>query len=161
MATLVRWDPFREIAALQNEMGRFMSVLGEGKPNGVSASTWAPAMDVWETESEIVYAFDLPGVPEDAISVEFEDGTLTVSAERTRTEKVEGDRFYRWERRFGTFARTIGLPQGVTEDRIHADHKNGVLEVHVGKPEVAKPKRIQIGTSEQATIEGTAEKTEA
>ncbi len=119
---------------------------------------WAPAMDVWETEGEIVYAFDLPGIPEDEISVEFEDGTLSVSAKRERSEEASDERFYRYERRFGSFTRTIGLPQGVTEEQIDADYKNGVLEVHVKKPEQQKPRRIQVGSGEQATIEGTAEK---
>jgi HSP20 family protein len=157
MATLVRWDPLREVAALQNEMGRFMSLFREGN-GGSTQQAWAPPMDVWETESEIVYAFDLPGIPEEKISVEFEDGALTVGAERERSEESSDERFYRFERRFGSFTRTIGLPQGVTEDQINADYENGVLEVHVKKPEVQKPRRIQVGKGEQATIEGTAEK---
>ena len=157
MATLVRWEPFREIATLQNEMSRLMnSVVGGG--NGETTKSWVPAVDVWETENELVYAFDLPGIPEDKISIEFEDGALTVSAERERTAKVESERFYRFERRFGSFSRTVGLPQGATEDSINADYKDGVLEVHVTKPEQPKPRRIQIGRGENATIEGSAKK---
>ena len=158
MATLVRWDPLREIAALQNEMGRFLNVFREGAGDGQAAESWAPAMDVWETDGEIVYAFDLPGIPEDKISVEFEDGVLTVSAERERSQEVSDERFYRYERRFGTFSRTIGLPQGVSDESISAEFKDGVLEVHVKKPEVAKPRRIQIGSVDRSTIEGKAEK---
>lgn len=154
MATLVRWDPFREVAALQNEMGRLFGMLREG--NGQAARSWVPALDVWEKDNEIIYAFDLPGIPEDEISVEFEDGSLTVSAERERKHEVSDDRYYRFERHFGTFSRTIGLPQGVSEKDISADYSNGVLEVHVRKPEETKPRRIQIGKGEQATIEGTA-----
>ena len=154
MATIVRWEPLRELATLQTEMSRLMNGLLEG--NGRQTQTWVPAVDVWETEHELVYAFDLPGIPEDKIDVEFEDGALTVSAERAREEKVENDRFYRFERRFGSFSRTIGLPQGVGEDAISADYKNGVLEVHVRKPEQTKPRRIQVGGSAQA-IEGTSE----
>src|SRR6266498_2530281 len=155
MATLVRWDPSREMASLQNDMSRLMtSVFGTG--NGESRS-WIPAVDVWETEDEIDYAFDLPGVPEDQISVESEDGgRLIVSGERERTHEVSQDRLYRYERRFGSFSRTIGLPQGVSEDSIKADYKDGVLEVHVQKPEQPKPRRIQIGSGERATIEGKA-----
>jgi HSP20 family protein len=158
MATLVRWEPFRELAALQNDMGRLMSTfLGEGQINGESGQrTWMPAVDVWETEKELVYAFDLPGIPEDKISVEYDEGALTVSGERERTHKTEGDRFYRYERRFGSFSRTVGLPQGVTEDGIRADYRDGVLEVHVTKPETPKPRRIQVGSGEQATIEGSS-----
>jgi HSP20 family protein len=155
MATLVRWDPFREVAALQNEMSRFMTLFREGN-GGAAPQSWAPPMDVWETDGEIVYAFDLPGVSEERISVEFEDGALTVSAERERTSEVSDDRLHRAERRFGSFSRTIGLPQGVTEEQIAADYEGGVLEVHVKKPEQQKPRRIQIGATDKATIEGSA-----
>jgi HSP20 family protein len=156
MATLVRWEPFREFAALQNEMSRLINgwVGSEGAGEGGSRP-WIPSTDVWETDSEIVYAFDLPGIPEDKVSVEVEDGSLTVTGERERTEKTGGDRFYRFERRFGSFERSIGLPQGVKEDEIKADYKDGVLEIRVPKPEQAKPRRIQIGSGDQATIEGS------
>jgi HSP20 family protein len=159
MATMVRWAPFSELASLHNEMSRFMNGLLEG--NGRTSQSWVPVADVWETEKEVVYAFDLPGIPEDKISVELDDNTLTVSAEREREEKVEDGRYYRFERRFGTFTRTIGLPQGVTEDSIKAEYKHGVLELHVAKPEQPKPRKIQIGltgSGEPKTIEGTAER---
>ena len=161
MATLVRWEPFREIATLQNEMSRLMNTftgVGTDNGNGVSPRTWVPAVDVWETESELVYAFDLPGIPEDKISLEFEDGALTVSAERERKTELSDDKLYRFERRFGTFTRTIGLPQGVGEEQIKADYHDGVLEVRVAKPEQSKPRRIQIGGGERKTIEGSAKK---
>jgi HSP20 family protein len=156
MATLVRWDPFREVAQLQNELGR---LLGGTGGNGGAGQTWVPALDVWETDDELVYAFDLPGIPQDKISIEFEDGSLTVSAERERSEEVKQERFYRFERRHGSFSRTIGLPQGVDEDAISADYNDGVLEIHVRKPKEAEPRRIQIGGSESSetqAIEGSA-----
>ena len=156
MATLVRWQPWTELAGLQNDMSRLMNGLLEG--NGKSVQSWVPALDVWETENEIVYAVDLPGIPEAQISVELDEGALTIGAERERTQEESDERFYRFERRHGTFSRTFGVPQGVTESDINADYKNGVLEVHVKKPEQPKPKRIQIGSAEQATIEGTSSK---
>ena len=159
MATLVRWEPFREIAALQNDMGRLMGAfLGQG--NGeTTGRTWVPAVDVWETEAELVYAFDLPGIPEDKISVELDEGSLIVSGERERVGETKDDRFYRYERRFGAFSRTVGVPQGVTEDGVTADYRDGVLELKVRKPETPKPRRIQIGAGEKATIEGTTKNT--
>jgi len=158
MATMVRWAPFSELASLHNEMSRFMNGLLEG--NGRASQSWVPTADVWETENEVVYAFDLPGIPEDKISVELDDTTLTVTAEREREEKVEDGRYFRFERRFGTFTRTIALPQGVTEQQIKAQYANGVLELHVAKPEQPKPRKIQIGLtgSDQKTIEGSAER---
>jgi HSP20 family protein len=156
MATLVRWEPFREIASLQNEMSRLMNSFAGAGGNGETGRNWVPALDVWETDGEIVYALDLPGIPEDDISIEFEDGALTVSAQRERTHEVSDDKLYRYERRYGTFSRTFGLPQGVGEDQIKANYHDGVLEIHVAKPEQPKPRRIQIGGGEKKTIEGTA-----
>jgi HSP20 family protein len=156
MATLVRWEPFREIAALQNDMGRLMSAF-LGQANGeATGRTWVPAVDVWETEMELVYAFDLPGIPEDKISVEFDDGALTISGERERVDEVRNDGFYRYERRFGSFSRSVGLPQGVTEDDVKADYRDGVLEIKVAKPETPKPRRIQVGSGDHSAIEGTS-----
>lgn len=158
MATMVRWAPLSEVAQLHNEMSRFMNGLVEG--NGRASQSWVPVADVWETENEVVYAFDLPGIAEDKISIELDDTTLTVTAEREREQKVEDGRYYRFERRFGTFSRTISLPQGVTEEQIRAEYEHGVLELHVGKPEQPKPRKIQIGVggTEQPTIEGSAER---
>jgi HSP20 family protein len=155
MATLVRWEPFRELAGLHNEMARLMNTAFTGEGNGRSVQqAWVPAVDVWETDTHLVYAFDLPGISKDDISVELEDGALTVTAERERTQEVEDERFYRYERRFGSFTRTIGVPQGVDESKIRADYRDGVLEVSVPKPEQPKPRRIQVGgEGEQATIE--------
>ena len=153
MATLVRWTPFTEFAQLHNELSRFMNGLVEG--NGRTTQSWVPTADVWETEHEVVYALDLPGIPEEKISVELHDGSLTISAEREREETVEDGRFYRVERRFGSFTRTIGVPQGVTEADVTASYRNGVLEVHVAKPEQVKPRKIEITAG---TIEGEAER---
>jgi HSP20 family protein len=152
---LVRWEPFRELAALQNEMGRWMNQLagGVGTPAGNGqSSTWLPAVDVWETDTELVLSFDLPGIEEDKIAVELDDNVLTVTGERERTHEHSNDRFYRFERRFGQFSRSVTLPAGVEEDEIKADYKDGVLEVRVPKPEEQKPKRIRIGS--QDAIEG-------
>jgi HSP20 family protein len=143
MTTLVRWEPFRELSTMHSEMSRLMNGLFEG--NGRTSQNWVPALDVWETEDELVYAFDLPGVPEETISIELHDDTLTVSAERQQTEEVSGDRFYRFERRFGSFSRAVGLPPGTDDSKISASTKDGVLEVRVAKPEVQKPRRIPIG----------------
>jgi HSP20 family protein len=148
MATLVRRNPvfFRVLRELN----------GNGAASGAVARTWAPALDVWETEEEVAYAFDLPGIPEESIAVELENSVLTVSAERERSGEVKQDGFYRYERRVGSFSRTISLPEGVTEDSITASYANGVLEVRVRKPEEARPRRIEIGVNGEKTIEGTA-----
>ena len=158
MTTLIRWDPFREVASLQSDMNRLMGGLLGTTNGGDESRTWIPPVDVWETDEEIVYAFDLPGMSQDGLSIEFEDGSLTVGGVRERKAEVSKDGVYRYERRVGSFTRTIGLPQGVTEDAIQADYKDGVLELRVRKPEQPKPRRIQIGGTEHATIEGSSTK---
>lgn len=82
--------------------------------NGRSTQAWVPTLDAWETDDSVVYAFDLPGVSEDKISIELDDGALTVTAERERAVQVENERLHRFERRFGTFTRTVGVPQVLT-----------------------------------------------
>ena len=142
MSTLVRWEPFRELGTLQSEMSRLMNGMLEG--NGRQSQNWVPALDVWETPTEVVYAFDLPGIPEEQISIEVKDETLTISADREKTEETSENGFYRFERRYGTFARAVGLPQGVDQENISARYENGVLEVRVPKPEEQKPKKIEL-----------------
>ena len=142
MSTLVRWEPFRELGTLQSEMSRLMNGMLED--NGRQSQNWVPALDVWETPTEVVYAFDLPGIPEQQISIEVKDETLTISADREKTEETSENGFYRFERRYGTFARAVGLPQGVDQDNISARYENGVLEVRVPKPEEQKPKKIEL-----------------
>jgi HSP20 family protein len=125
-------------------MSRLMNGMLEG--NGRRAELGA-ALDVWETPTEVVYAFDLPGIPEDQISIEVNDETLTVSAERAKTDETSENGFYRFERRYGTFARAVGLPQGVDQDNISARYENGVLRVCAcPKPEelVRKPRKIEL-----------------
>ena len=142
MTTLVRWDPLREAAAMHTELSRLMNGLFDGQAR--QTQSWVPALDVWETDDSVVYAFDLPGLTQEAISIEVEDGALTVSATRERLSDADTATFHRFERRYGTFARTVGLPQGVAEDAIKASYANGVLEIAVPKPEQQKPKRIEI-----------------
>jgi HSP20 family protein len=157
MATPVRFDPFRELAGFQSEMSQLLNGLLEG--NGRTTQAWVPALDVWETADELVFAFDLPGVEEDRIAVELEDDMLTVSAVRERAQEAEtqSEGIALRERRFGTFTRTIGLPQGIAGADIQATYKDGVLELHVRKPEERKPRRIQVGSS-KPPIEGAATK---
>src|SRR4051812_45650538 len=105
MSTLVRWDPLRDAAAMHTELSRLMNGLFEG--NGRTGQAWVPTLDVWETEESVHYAFDLPGLSQEAIEVEVDNGALTISATRERPASLESERFHRLERRFGTFSRSI------------------------------------------------------
>jgi HSP20 family protein len=154
---VVRWEPFREVAALQGEMSRFMNQLWGGAGGGTGPSAWLPALDVWETDDELVLALDLPGVPEDKVSIEVEDSVLTVSGEREHVAENSGDRFFRFERRFGQFSRSVTLPQGVDETTLSAEYTDGVLEIHVPKPAERKPTRIPIGAKDVIEAESTSD----
>ena len=153
MATLVRWEPFRDLASLQGDMNRWLNGFFEGQSR--ESRNWVPALDVWETDSDVVYAFDLPGVPEDKIAIEAKDDTLTVSAERQKTEETSDERYYRFERRYGSFSRAVGLPQGVDEGQISASYRDGVLEVRVPKPVDQKPHRVELSKTVDATSNGS------
>ena len=154
--TIVRWEPFRELGTLQTEMNRlFNSVFdGPGQGNGGTLHRGMPAMDLVETDDHFVLRADLPGMGEDDVKIEIEDTTLTVSGERKAEHESGGEGYYRVERAFGTFARTLTLPQGVDPEAVTANFDRGVLEVRVPKPEARKPRRIEIGGADRQTIEG-------
>jgi HSP20 family protein len=139
-ARRARWDPFREIAQLQGELSRLVGSGGERESRDV-----IPPADVWETDDEVVYSLDLPGIPEDQISLELEDNLLTITAERARPGDVPDERFQRRERRYGTYSRTIAVPPGAGEAEISASSDLGVLEIRVRRPEEPRPKKIRIG----------------
>jgi HSP20 family protein len=153
--TIVRWEPLREFGALQNEMNRlFNTVFDAPLPgNGGNAMRrWMPPMDLVETDDHFVLRADLPGLGEDDVKIEFEDGTLTVSGERKAEHESKGEGYHRVERAFGAFSRSLTLPQGVDPEAVTASFNRGVLEVSIPKPEERKPRRIEIGGG-QKTIE--------
>jgi HSP20 family protein len=136
---------------MNGEFERLIRTIVESpaRAAAVSNQTWAPPLDVWETEGELVYAFDLPGIAEEKIVVDLEDSTLTVSGSRDRTEMEDG-RFFRYERPFGEFMRSVAMPEGTDDVEARAHYANGVLEVHVEKREQSKPRRLPVTT----TVEG-------
>jgi HSP20 family protein len=158
---LVRWDPFRELTSLQGEVNRMLRRFGDS--GEVGHESWMPSLDVIETKDGIELKADLAGMKPEDIQLEVEENVLTLRGERRFEEKVEEDKYYRIERRFGSFSRSIGLPQNVDSEAIEANYENGVLHVRVPKVEQAKPKRISVSSvkDQPATVEANAtEKTE-
>jgi HSP20 family protein len=154
---VVRWEPFREFTTLQNEMNRLFNTVFDAPAPGNAGNTlrrWMPAMDLVETEDHFVLRADLPGMKEEDVKIEFEDGTLTVSGERKAEHESKNEGYYRVERAFGAFSRSLTLPQGIDPEAVAASFDNGVLEVRIPKPEERKPRRIEIGAAGQKTIEG-------
>jgi len=154
--TIVRWEPLRELGTLQTEMNRlFNTVFDTPAPggNGGSLRRWMPAMDLVESGDHFVLRADLPGMGEEDIKIELEDGTLTVSGERKAEHETNEEGYYRVERAFGSFSRSLTLPKGVNPDEVSASFDRGVLEVRIPKPQERKPRRIEIGAAGQKTIE--------
>ena len=153
MALLMKPEPF------SSEINRLFDTLFE-PGNANRAQRWAPAMDLVEADDHFLLKADLPGLGEDDVSIEVQDNVLTLSGER-KTEQERKERgFYRLERSFGRFSRSLTLPEGIDADGIKASFDKGVLEVSIPKPEERKPRRISIGgtngNGKPATLEGTA-----
>jgi HSP20 family protein len=156
---LVRWDPTRELSTLQSEMNRlFSGFFDEQRGQGNGGRRWAPPIDVFEREDAIFLKADLPGLDEDDLRIEVNDNALVISGERRSEAQEEKNGYYRVERSYGAFSRSLVLPDGVDADRIEANFDRGVLEVKVPKPEARQPRRISIGSR---TVEGNATERES
>jgi HSP20 family protein len=144
--TLVRWDPFRDLVSIQDELNRLFGRTFSGvEPlRPTAAGTWMPSMDVYETEDRIVANLELPGVEPADVEVAVEDSTLTVNGRREFSSEVKEESFHRVERRYGAFTRAITLPQTADAERVEARFDKGVLTIEVPKVEKAKPKKIQV-----------------
>ena len=144
---IVRWEPMRELASIQNEMNRlFGTVFEPAQPgNGGALRRWMPAMDLVETADQFVLRADLPGLGEEDVSIEVEDNVLTVSGERKAEHEQSNEGYHRVERAFGAFSRSLTLPEGVDAESVAASFDRGVLEIRIPKPEQRKPRKISIG----------------
>src|SRR5918992_1036162 len=141
---LVRWEPFRELAALQNEMGRWMNQMAGGATPGNGASTWLPAVDVWETESELVLSFDLPGIPEDKIAVELDDNVLTVSGGRARPQEDTHDTVYPIPG-FFRFQGVCARDESLAARLVHEVERRLDLRPHAARGELRKDVVVAAG----------------
>ncbi len=150
---LVRWEPAREVDSLQSEVNRVFDAFFGGGTGGTggAARRWVPALDVAETEDAFVLKADLPGLTRDQVEIEVRDGTLTIAGERRAEHEHNAEGYHRVERAFGSFSRSMSLPEGVDAESISADFANGVLEVRVPKPEERKPHRVAIGSVQNGT----------
>jgi HSP20 family protein len=148
MSLLVRPEPF------STDFNRLFNSLWD---QPAAAQRWLPAMDLVETEEHYLLKADLPGMREDDVAIEFNDGTLTISGERNAEYERKEKGFFRLERSFGKFSRSLTLPDGIDPDGIDAAFHDGVLEVTIPKPEQRRPRRIAVsGNGRHATIEGSS-----
>jgi HSP20 family protein len=155
---LIRWEPIAELNTLQNEMNRLFNTFFD-QPTGrgaVPGRRWIPAMDLVETDDHYVLRADLPGLTEQDVNVELLDNVLTISGERKAEHETRQEGYYRLERGFGAFSRSLTLPQGVVPEGVQAHFDRGVLEIKVAKPEQKKPRQVKIELGSH-----TAEETKA
>ena len=153
---LIRWEPAREVDSLQNEVNRVFDAFFGGGSGGSRTRRWVPAMDLVETDDHLVLRADLPGLRKDDVELEVKDGVLTISGERKAEHEEKSEGYYRVERAFGHFSRSLTIPDGVDADAIAADFADGVLEVRIPKPAERKPHRIAIGAAAGADVNGSA-----
>jgi len=149
MSGMTRWEPFRGFNSLQEQVNRlFQDNFARSRSGQAELASWAPAVDIYETENELVVKADLPDVQEKDIDVRVENNTLTIRGERKFSNEVHEDNYLRIERAYGTFTRSFSLPNTVDTEAIKAEYRNGVLSVRMPKREESKPKQIKIGVSE-------------
>ena len=147
---IVRWEPFRDLLSLQERMNRLFdeSARGrQGEEDWALGGSWAPPVDIYEHESNIVLKAEIPGIDPKDVDVRVENNTLTLRGERKFDDEVKKDSYHRVERAYGAFTRSFTLPSVVDTTNIKAEYKDGVLRVTLPKRDEAKPKSISINVA--------------
>ena len=146
---IVRFDPLRDVAALQDRVNRiFADAYRRDNDDLMTRGAWVPPVDIYETPNhELVLRAELPDVVREDIALRVENNTLTISGEREMDSEIKEEQYHRIERAYGTFSRAFTLPPTVDTSAIGAEYKNGVLTVRLPLREEAKPKQIQVQVS--------------
>jgi HSP20 family protein len=147
MSAITRWDPFRNMSTLQDQVNRLFENTFQAGRNESALTSWAPAVDIYETENELVLKADLPDINEKDLDVRVENNMLTIRGERKFEQKVKEDNYLRIERTYGAFSRSFGLPNTVDTEAIKAEYKNGVLTVELPKRAESKQKQVKVNVT--------------
>ncbi|HZT72009.1 MAG TPA: Hsp20/alpha crystallin family protein [Terriglobia bacterium] len=145
--SITRWEPFRDLISTQERFNQlFNEAFGRafGDLQEVTPRTWAPAVDIYETDENLVLQAELPGINPDDVDIRIEDNTLYLKGERKFEKEVKEGNLHRVERSYGTFTRSFTLPGSINVDKVKAEYKNGILTLTMPKREEAKPKTIKI-----------------
>ena len=147
--TIVRWEPFRDLVGLQDRMNRVFGEAYRGAARTADdewalGGSWAPAVDIFEKDGNIVLTAELPGIETKDVDIKVENNVLTLQGERKFDKELQKDSFHRVERAYGSFTRSFTLPNVVDTEKIKAEFKDGVLKLTLPKREEAKPKQIQV-----------------
>jgi HSP20 family protein len=145
---IIRWDPFRDMVTLRERMNRaFEDVFaGRGEDKELTPSAWAPAVDIYETENELVLTAEVPGIAEKDIEIRIEDNTLQLKGERKFEKETKEENYHRIERSYGSFYRAFTLPNSIDPESIKAEHEKGVLRITMPKRQELKPRTVKIVT---------------
>lgn len=145
---MIKFDPFRELRTLNDEMNRLFSVVPANAERGEFArGAWSPSVDIFEDKDRLIVEAELPGMNREDFEVSVENNVLTLKGERKFEKKTEGDNYHRVERSYGAFTRQFTLPQTVTAEGAAADFENGVLRIALPKREETKARKIEISGS--------------
>jgi HSP20 family protein len=152
MTLLSNWQPFRDLAPLQERMNRIFDdfFTQAGAPSGdFQLSSFAPATDVFEDDEHVKLSLEIPGISEKDLNITLEGNTLTVSGERKLQNEDKQEKFHRIERFYGTFSRSFALPNTIDPNSIQAHYENGVLYLQMAKRAEAKPKQIKVAVGQK------------
>ena len=152
--TLSRFEPFRGVSSLQDQINRLFNETFDRPSGEANLTTWAPPVDIYETEHELVVKADLPDVKPEDLDIRVENNILTIRGQRRFEKKVNEDNYLRVERAYGSFSRSFSLANTVNTEAIKADYKDGVLSLSVPKREEAKPKQIKVNVQTQVAAAG-------
>ncbi|HEX3376329.1 MAG TPA: Hsp20/alpha crystallin family protein [Candidatus Acidoferrales bacterium] len=147
MATIAHLEPFRGLSSLQNQFNRIFNESYRHQADDSALTTWAPAVDIYETPNELVVKADLPDVNENEIDVRVENNLLTIRGERKFEKSVSEESYLRVERTYGAFSRSFSLPNTVNAEAIGAEYKNGVLTLTLPKREESKPRQVKVSVN--------------
>ncbi len=143
-----RWDPFREVVALQNRVNSLFREMNEGD-SPLTTASFVPAVDIYEDANKVVLKLEVPGMQEKDLDIRVENNTLTVKGERKFEKDEKEENFHRIERRYGTFYRAFTLPSTVDTEHINASYKDGILKLDLSKKAEAQPKQIKVNVGSQ------------
>ncbi len=156
---IIRWDPFRDLITIREKMNRLFEEahLARGEERDLVSGLWSPSVDIYETEQELVLTAEVPGIEDKNIEIKIEDNTLTLKGERKFEKETEEESYHRIERAYGSFYRSFSLPSHIDQDKVEAEHENGVLKITMPKKHEAKPRTVKVikaktkSTSEKKT----------
>jgi HSP20 family protein len=149
---ITRWDPFREVVALQNRVNHLFREMNDGD-SPLTTASFVPAVDIYEDAKKVVLKLEVPGIEEKDLDIRVENNTLTVKGERKFEKEEKEENFHRIERRYGTFYRAFTLPSTVDTEHVQANYQNGILKLELSKKPEAQPKQIKVNVGNGAKKE--------